>query len=235
MSRGFYKCLTLFSSSTHTHSWVVPNPLPTIITSMQRGFLQDFAYIICGKAREMTAKCDFAAAIQLLAHLKTDIQRPELLNITPIQKLAKLINWEILYIQICHSLEDWPKSRYDTQIMITKCKQCLMSLQNGDNVVPRMEILEYCAAMLLNLNEWSALLSLDKRFPTMELCAAFAAAVTESENFKAKKVCRDAWDYVLPMFSASNKRGSAASRDSPSLIVSTNLLPFLKKLRNVTS
>lgn len=216
-------------------SWIVPNPLPAIITSMQRGFLQDFSYIICGRAHEMTKKKDFHSAIQLLGHLKTECQRPDIINIAPIQKLSKLIDWEILYIQICHSLDDWPKSRYDTQIMITKCKQCLMTMQNGDNIMPRLKILEYCATMLLNLNEWTSLLTLDKRFPTMDLCAAFAAAVTESENFKAKKVCRDAWDYVLPMFSTSMKRGIPAARDSPSLIVSTNLLPFLKKLRNVTS
>lgn len=37
-------------------SWVVPMPLQSIIMSMQRAFLQDFAYILVGKAKEMAGK-----------------------------------------------------------------------------------------------------------------------------------------------------------------------------------
>lgn len=166
----------------------------------------------------------------MLAVLKSDTQRAEQQNVV---KLSKMIDWEILLIQICHSLEDWPKSRYDTQIMINKCKQCLLTLQNGDNVIPRIEILDHCAAMLLNLNEWNALVMLDKRFPSLELCSIFVNAIIESENYKSKKTFQVALDYVLPMFSTSNKRGPAASRDSPTIVVGTNLIPFLKKIRNV--
>lgn len=37
-------------------SWTAPIPLDSVIKSMQRCFLQDFAYVLVGKAREFAAK-----------------------------------------------------------------------------------------------------------------------------------------------------------------------------------
>lgn len=37
-------------------SWQIPTPINSLLMSLQRGFLQDFAYVLLGKAREMTAK-----------------------------------------------------------------------------------------------------------------------------------------------------------------------------------
>lgn len=172
----------------------------------------------------------------MLAVIKTETQRSELQAIPAVQKLTKLTEWEMLLIQICHSLDDWPKARYDNQMLMNKCKQCLMAIQSGDNIVPRMEIIDHCASMLLNLNEWGSLMQPDKRFPSLELCAVFASAVVESENFKTKKLGRDAWDYVLPMFMLANKRGvNAGGGTGTAPTVASNLLPFLKRLRNVPS
>lgn len=172
----------------------------------------------------------------MLAALKSETQRPDVQNIPAAIPLGKLIEWEILFIQVYHTLEDWPKQRYDNQLLIQKCKQCLLTLQNGDSVVPRIEIFDYCAAMLLNLNEWNAIVTADKRFASLELCSTFASAVMESDGFKGKKIGRDAFDLVLPMFMVVNKRGQGQnSRDSPKLAASTNLMPFIKKLRNISS
>lgn len=179
---------------------------------------------------------DFKTALSMLAALKSETQRPDVQNIPAAIPLGKLIEWEILFIQVYHTLEDWPKQRYDNQLLITKCKQCLLTLQNGDPVLPRPEIFDYCAAMLLNLNEWNAIVTADKRFASLELCSTFASAFMESDNFKGKKNGRDAFDLVLPMFMVANKRGQGQnSRDSPKLAASINLMPFLKKLRNVSS
>lgn len=211
-------------------------------------------------------------AINLLNALKTETQRHE--NNASIIKLSKLLDYEILFFQITQTLDEWPKKILDNATMVNKCKQGLSAGQNGDNVVPRVEILDTCAAMLLNLNESSSLVVTDKRYPSSELYSEIANAIIELEQHKTnpmKKVCRDAWDLVLPMFSSnisstasSNKRGGQSSggtgnsnsgggitggsgnnnsgnnggsgtpnlRDSPTMIVSTNLLPFLKKLRD---
>lgn len=37
-------------------SWEIATPLKSLLMSLQRGFLQDFAYVLLGKARELTAK-----------------------------------------------------------------------------------------------------------------------------------------------------------------------------------
>lgn len=95
--------------------------------------------------------------------------------------------------------------------------------------------------MLLNLNDWSAVILLDKRLPQLELAISFAATFLDMEKMKGpKKICRDAWDLVLSMFLNTSKRGGSvggsgsgggSSRNSPSLAVSTGLYPFLKRIR----
>lgn len=205
----------------------------------------------------------------MLNVLKTETQRHE--NNPAITKLSKLIDYEILLFQMTQTLEEWPRKAIDGTTMITKCKQCFLAVSGSDGVVPRLEILDACAAMLLNLNEPSVLVSAEVRYPSSELYSAVANTIIDLEQQKTnalKKICRDAWDLVLPMFGSNstaavpantNKRGgtsgtgnnAAASgsnnnngnnngggtntpnvRDSPTIIVSTSLLPFLKKLRD---
>jgi integrator complex subunit 8 len=89
--------------------------------------------------------------------------------------------------------------------------------------------------MLLNLNEWNSVVFNDKRFASLELCSAFAVTIIDIDKFKGiKKLNREAWDLVLPMFSAQSQKRQTAMRDSPTLLVASNLNPFLKKLRDPT-
>uniref|UniRef100_A0A1A9WIS6 INTS8 TPR repeats domain-containing protein n=1 Tax=Glossina brevipalpis TaxID=37001 RepID=A0A1A9WIS6_9MUSC len=236
-------------------SWEIATPLKSVLMSMQRGFLQDFAYVLLGKARELTAKGDFIGAVSLLSVLKSETQRSDISNASIISKLGKLVNWEILLIQITQCLEEWNRKPLDLQSLGNRCKQCLNSLQSNDNIIPRIEIIENCTIMLLNLNEWSSLMFLDKRLPQLELPITFAATFLDMEKMKgSKKICRDAWDLVLTMFLNNNaKRGNSgnntgssgnastsavgsgsggSSRNSPCLAISTGLQPFFKKIRH---
>lgn len=211
---------------------------------------------------------EFKSAINMLNVLKTETQRHE--NNPAITKLSKLIDYEILLFQMTQTLEEWPRKALDNATMVAKCKQCF-SVPAGDGVVPRLEILDACAAMLLNLNESAILVSADVRYPSSELYSAVASTIIDLEQQKTnamKKICRDVWDLALPMFASNNptavppntnKRGGATGaggnaansssnnnngnnnggganaqniRDSPTIIVSTSLLPFLKKLRD---
>lgn len=113
--------------------------------------------------------------------------------------------------------------------------------------------------MLLNLNDWQTLSTLDKRLNYLELPIAFATTFIEMEKLQkgVKKICRDVWDLVLAMFTSSNnnnaqqtsKRGGGGSgggvsagaggpgsgsggRNSPNITISSNLYPFLKKIRD---
>lgn len=210
----------------------------------------------------------------MLNALKSEIQRQD--TKPAIVKLSKLIEYEILLFQITQTLEEWPTKQNDYATMVTKCKQCFTVNPIGDNVAPRSEILDACAAFLINSNEASILATFDVRYPSSELYTAVSNAIIDLEQQKinvVKKVCRDAWDLVLPMFGngnaplnvpnnkrgqnagnsgnnatniggtnnnnngnsavgASNRPGTPNIRDSPTIVVSTSLMPFLKKLRD---
>ncbi|XP_031630488.1 integrator complex subunit 8 isoform X3 [Contarinia nasturtii] len=195
-------------------SWIMPISIKSVLMSMPRGFLQDFSYICIAKAKDFAAKQDFKVALNLLNAAKSEVQRHDANTST--NRLNKLIDNEILLTQATQQLQDWPKKPADHDAIIVKCKQALKS-NNGENVPPRIEILPSCAAVLLNSNEANELLRIDRRFPSSELFSAIAAIVIEIEQHKAtasKKVFRDAWDMIAPMFangghssSGNNRRG----------------------------
>ncbi|KAL1380727.1 hypothetical protein pipiens_013974 [Culex pipiens pipiens] len=208
-------------------SWSIPMPMKQLLMSLQRGFLQDFAYILVGKSRELAAKKDYSAAIALLTCLKSETTRQDLANNPLVLKLGKMAAWEALLIQIQQVLDEWPKKPTDQVQFLRNCKQCLNASTSND-VAPRPKILEHCAVILLNLNDWNSLLNPDKRYPTLELCAAIAQAYLDIEKFKGtKKTSREAWDLILPMFVSQQ-----SSRQRHTADTSGMLQLFLSKLRD---
>lgn len=146
---------------------------------------------------------EFKLAINLLNVVKSELHRHE--SNTTTTKLSKLIEFEILLIQITQQLIEWPTKTIERDEVITKCKKCLLASQAGESVIPRSEILGACAALLLNLNEITDLVRHERRYPSSELYAAVAGAIIELEQLKStsiKKVYREAWDLIAPMFSA---------------------------------
>lgn len=92
----------------------------------------------------------------MLSVLKSELQRPELSSAAPVAKFAKLVNWEILFIQICQALEEWHSKPLDFNSLATRCKQCLNSLQNGDNIIPRIEVSTRCFYWIKYYKVWYA-------------------------------------------------------------------------------
>ncbi|KAI8039679.1 integrator complex subunit 8 [Drosophila gunungcola] len=206
-------------------SWDVPQPLKTLIMAMPVSFLQDFSYVLLGKARELATRGNYIDAVSMLSVLKSETQRQEMA--ANVQLMCKLLTWEILHIQITQCLEEWHQKPLDLQALGGRCKQCLGALQAGDSMVPRPDILESCAIMLLNLTEFPPLLYLDKRAGPLELPLAFAATFIEMEKMKGtKKVCRDAWELMLSMFLNVPKRGTAGVGGISSLQA------FLQRIRH---
>ncbi|XP_053669631.1 integrator complex subunit 8 [Anopheles nili] len=228
-------------------SWTIPYPLEQLLIPLQRGFLQDFAYILIGKAREFTARKDYATAITLLTVLKNETQRPELSSNPLMAKLGKMVSWEGLLVQIQQVLEEWPRKPAEQQQLVRNCKQCLNATVGsaGNDVTPHAKLLEHCAALLLNFNEWNALLiTNDKRYPGIELCSAITQAFFDIEKFKGtKKTNREAWEMVLPMFlNPPGSRQRQLPPDSPLVLliaklrdplVISILLSLLTKLHNI--
>ncbi|XP_055592549.1 integrator complex subunit 8 isoform X2 [Uranotaenia lowii] len=207
-------------------SWSIPLPIKQLLMSLQRGFLQDFAYILVGKSRELAAKKDYSAAIALLTCLKSETTRSDLANNPLVLVLGKMAAWEGLLIQIQQVLEEWPKKPTDQAQFVRNCKQCLNSSTSND-IAPRPKILEHCAAILLNFNDWNSLLNPDKRYPALELSAAIAQAYLDIDKFKGtEKTSQEAWDLILPIFINQNTR----QRHSTDNV--TMLQLFLQKLRD---
>lgn len=187
---------------------------------MPVSFLQDFSYVLLGKARELAMRGNYIDAVAMLSVLKSETQRQEMG--ANVQLMCKLLTWEILYIQVTQTLEEWHQKPLDLQALGGRCKQCL-----SDAIIPRQDILESCAIMLLNLTEFTPLIYLDKRSGALELPVAFAATFIEMEKMKGpKKVCRDAWDLMLSMFLSVPKRASSGVGGSSSL------QPFLQRIRH---
>lgn len=116
-------------------SWEVHSSIQSIIMSLPRGFLQDFSYILFGKSREMMVKHNYEGAISMLNLLRTEIIRPDIGG--PIQKLAKFVNYEILFIELCQYFEEW-SAKTNTQSLGVKCKQFIFSLHYPD--IARIEV-----------------------------------------------------------------------------------------------
>lgn len=223
-------------------SWSIPSPLHSMLMSLQQGFLQDFAFILIGKSRELRAKKDYISAIAMLNVLRAELRRPEIIANNPaVGKLTKLVSWEGLLYQIDQAFEEWPIKSGDNSELITKCKLCLATVNSSDNFVPRPKILESCAAMLLNLNEWSSVVPLEaikNRFPPIDLITAFASVGLDKEKFKGvSKKCRDCCELVLPLFinappKVEKSKSRNVSRESPTPMITLSINPFLKKLRD---
>lgn len=71
------------------------------------------------------------------------------------------------------------------------------------------QVVEQCALCLLNCGEWEYLCGLEKRWSYFEMPAAVSYACQDLVKYKgSKKVSRDMWDLVLPIFGPAPPAGS---------------------------
>lgn len=217
--------------------WEIPIPLQSVVTSIQRGFLQDFSFVILAKSRELMNSKNWTSSIGLLKTLHSEVQAN---SGNAMAKLYILISWEILLVQITQFLEEWPAPHVDRIALATACEFCL---QNSESVLPRTEIMEQCALCLLNLRHWDFLVKIDKRLSYFEIASAIALACQDIIKYKGgKTVNKDLWELVHPLFCSSphsnqNKRSGSGNsnivhRDSPLNNIRSALFTFLPKLRD---
>ncbi|KAK6639269.1 hypothetical protein RUM43_007541 [Polyplax serrata] len=221
------------------NKWDLPIPLTGVAMSLQKGYLQDLVYILLAKSRELSArKVDFKKSILLLENTAKEVKAAVSANSNIIYKMNRLLDWEILLIHINQYLDEYPHNNTHTTQLTSSCKSCLAALQTSDSVIPRLEVMENCALALLNLGKWEVLTSVDKRWTYLELAAAFAYACQDISKHKGnKKISRDAWDLVLPVFGPSpqNKRISGATVSPTGLNLTKNyLVNFFIRLREPT-
>lgn len=232
-------------------NWYLPSDLRVVVMNLKRGFLQDFSYILLGKVNDMVLKKDFKSAYALISELKNEAKRAEWSNDATVIKLGKLLEWEKINIQILMRLDsDWPKKPPSLREQWTvKFVQMVKTISYE---MPRLDIIENCLIMLLNLNDWENCVIFDpKRSSMCELCVSFAKTMIEikleattNKNPISRK--RDIWDLLLPIFNMSNQQQQSnlkrnqqnrRSSDSPArfLMGSVNistLKQFIDKIRD---
>nr|XP_022899838.1 integrator complex subunit 8 [Onthophagus taurus] len=224
--------------------WELPIPLQSVIVSLQRGFLQDYAFILLAKSRELIIAKDWSTSLLLLKALESEIKDCNS-DTSQMNKLAKLLTWEILLVEVTQLLEECPAPQIDKQALATACKNCL---ETNDSILPRTEVIEQCVLCLLNLGYWDFLYALDKRVSYFEFAKAIISACQELNKFKGEKEKRfpkDLWDLTLPAFissssSSQTKRSASGSsvvvhRDSPINNTKNIILSFFTRLRDGTA
>lgn len=208
--------------------WELPIPLRNVLHSLPSGiiylfcckqktkhfilgFLQDFGYVMLAKSRELLLSKDWESSLQLLEILNKELQTGTG-NI--VAKLSQLVTWEMLLIKISRLLEEWPANQMgtnlpkqlytptlnivtlpDKQSLADECEACL---QTTESILPRTEVMEYCAICLLNLGRWDFLATFDKRRQFFEINSAIALSCRDFVKYKGnKKVSKDIWDLGL--------------------------------------
>lgn len=232
-------------------NWFIPADIRIVVLNLKRGFLQDFSYILLGKVNELVQKKEFSQAIALLNELRGESKRPEWSNDAVVNKLAKLIDWEKINIQIISRLDSyWPnKPPTIKDPWSMKLKQMVTSISNE---MPRLEIVENSLLLLLNLNDWtSCVVPESKMSLTIELCANFSNTMLDmqpdSKNKNPLPRKREFWDLILPIFSIANQQQqnpnpkrnqhNRRSSDSPARFSATAMnvsvfKQFLEKMRD---
>lgn len=228
--------------------WELPIPVQSVVMSLPKGFLQEFCYVLLAKAQELAAVQEYSSALKMYGVVEEELKRTH--SIPPIIKLIRLCGWEALVVEITQFLDEWPAHNARVNELVESCRACLSARQAGEALIPRLEVVERCVVMLLNVSPLSAnpgspldfLTKLDRLCGHVELAAAFAFAAQDILRQKGgRHVSRDAWDLVLPVFlKEATKRNSSGHpvhhphRDSPvnaGGLCSSTLWAFLSQLR----
>uniref|UniRef100_A0AAR5NXE3 INTS8 TPR repeats domain-containing protein n=1 Tax=Dendroctonus ponderosae TaxID=77166 RepID=A0AAR5NXE3_DENPD len=174
--------------------WEVPIPIHSVLKSLPRGFLGELSYVLLAKSKEQLLTKNWNLALELLIVLDKELKNANF----NVAKFCKMVNWEILLIQILQLLEEWPKSTVDKAALANACEVCL---QSNESVIPRTEIVETCAICLLNLGRWEFLIAYEKRWTSFEIMSAVALACHEMVKNKCnKKFSKDLWDIGKSIF-----------------------------------
>nr|CAI5853943.1 unnamed protein product [Callosobruchus analis] len=212
--------------------WELPIPLHSVIKSLPRGFLQDYAYVTLAKSKEQVLNKNFNLSLEFLILLKTELEASHI----NISKLLKLVSWEILLVQILQVMDQWSKisNGIDKYALADACEACL---KTNDSVLPRTEIVEMCSIYLLNMGRWEFLINVDKKWTIFEITSAIALTCQEIINQKgSKKLPKNLWDLVVPIFGPpSQSKRAGTGFVEPSTLTSSmknNLVAVFFKIKD---
>ncbi|XP_037871925.1 integrator complex subunit 8 [Bombyx mori] len=181
-------------------SWKPAGVLGNALMSLNRGFLQDFGYVVSGAARARAESGSARTALSLLSVLEGEARSQLGGGTDPVlYRLCRQLSWEVLLLQVNVMLSEWPHHRLNLTALANKCKACIAAANSGDGIIPRPQVLEACWSCLVNSCEWEGL---GVTTGPGELASALCAACFELQRGKgSRKFPRPLWDYALSVYS----------------------------------
>lgn len=205
--------------------WEIPIPFQSAVRSLPKGMLQDWSYILLAKYRELLSLKDYTGAVEMLKAVDTRGRSEQISSTQGGSKLFKLIEWEILLVNVMQFLQQWPQ--YNNTAagvfvdLAAQCRGCLGAQQRGETIFPRSEVVDYCVALLLAARELDFLSELDVRSNinlNVELATHLAAICYDLQRDRerpSRKNSKSFWDIIVPVFNPSNSSsGSSMKRSS---------------------
>lgn len=130
-------------------SWELSIPLKSAVVALPAhySFLQELSYILAAKSREMLAAKDYERSLALLMDLEQEAKTQQM------QKLCRLVQWEMLLVRIIKLHSEWPMNgaspcnAEERDALIRDCKQCLAALEERGEcaILPRLEVKSFVA------------------------------------------------------------------------------------------
>ncbi|KAJ8302723.1 hypothetical protein KUTeg_019119 [Tegillarca granosa] len=166
--------------------WRVPKEMHQILFNMQPSCDQAFVYILIGKACHCL---DVRLSLTELSYT-----------------LSKHVRWYILLVDLQqYFLNEMLGESMSLQDLVKKTKTCITSVRLGQVIIsipyfvdiqPSHEVLEHCAAFLMNIRDWAYLSNLENTANGhIELCLLVSSLLKELSSVKnSRKVARDVWD-----------------------------------------
>uniref|UniRef100_T1J245 INTS8 TPR repeats domain-containing protein n=1 Tax=Strigamia maritima TaxID=126957 RepID=T1J245_STRMM len=143
--------------------------------------------------------------------------------------LSKLIRWEAVLVDLLQDQARQPHSEFNVELA-KKCKSCVHSLYQ-DKDIPCPEIIEYCVAYLLTVQQWDYLASCDFGRNSRFECAHFACILAKvcleiRANSGSRKAVKELWELMLPIFTNNSNQQKRSSSG-------TALNQFMEKVQNI--
>lgn len=225
---------------TINSKWELPRAASIFLKSVPSHIDQETLHILMAKTSELRAIKKYGEARQLYRMIEKETR-----NSVP--RLIRFLTWEVLRIDLLEVL-DAPvyicQPSHHRGEIVTGVLSCFKALNQEREIPPDCDLLELCAAVLLNFREWDKLMDLDTRQqPYFELARTIAGACKDVfMNKGTRGASRELWELILPVFSVSassqiKRSCSGIIKDIPretsqSIMNRFSFLQFVKKLKD---
>ncbi|XP_076110628.1 integrator complex subunit 8-like isoform X3 [Mytilus galloprovincialis] len=190
--------------------WKVPREMHQVIYNLTSSPDQAYIYLLVGKACHLMDVRIFERARQLLMVADRVVAE---LSYT----LSKHIRWYTLLADLQqYNMNESLGENSTLQDLIKKTKTCITSVRLGQDIQPSHNIIQHCAAFLMNIRDIGYLSNMDQSGSGhIEFCRQVACMLKELPSVKSvRKLSREIWDTVRNIYTIGSQRISSSGRHS---------------------